>query len=36
VLRGNERHKFNYNEVIQGKKMGQNIYLENGDNIIVP
>jgi polysaccharide export outer membrane protein len=36
VLRGNERYKFNYNEVIQGKKMGQNIYLENGDHIIVP
>ena len=36
VLRGNKRYKFNYNEVIQGKRMDQNIYLENGDHIIVP
>ena len=36
VLRGSKRYKFNYNEVIQGKRMDQNIYLENGDHIIVP
>jgi polysaccharide export outer membrane protein len=36
ILRGKERIKFNYNEVIKGKKMEQNIYLQNGDYIIVP
>jgi polysaccharide biosynthesis/export protein len=30
-----ERLKFNYKEVIQGKKMDQNIYLKPGDIIIV-
>jgi polysaccharide export outer membrane protein len=28
-------YKFNYKEVTSGKKMDQNIYLENGDHIIV-
>lgn len=36
VLRGTKRFKFNYNQVIKGKNMEQNIYLENGDHIIVP
>ena len=27
--------KFNYKDVIKGKNMSQNIYLENGDFIIV-
>ena len=36
VLRGDKRFKFNYAEVIQGKNMDQNIYLENGDHILVP
>lgn len=36
ILRGNKRFKFNYNEVIEGKNLQQNIYLENGDHIIVP
>jgi polysaccharide biosynthesis/export protein len=36
ILRGNQRLKFNYNQVTKGKKMEQNIYLENGDHIIVP
>lgn len=36
ILRGGkERLKFNYNEVIKGKKIEQNIYLQNGDFIIV-
>lgn len=35
ILRGNTALKFNYNEVIRGKKLEQNIYLENGDHIIV-
>jgi len=37
ILRGEgQRFKFNYKEVIQGKKMEQNIFLESGDQIIVP
>lgn len=36
VLRGDKRIKFNYNDVIKGKNPDQNIYLENGDHIIVP
>lgn len=36
VLRKGKRHKFNYKEVIKGKKMEQNILLEPGDLIVVP
>ncbi len=36
VLRGSQTYKFNYKEVIRGKNMSQNIYLQNGDHIIVP
>lgn len=36
IMRGNERLKFNYKEVIKGKKMDQNIQLQPGDHIIVP
>ncbi len=36
ILRGDERLKFNYNDVIKGKDLDQNILLENGDHIIVP
>jgi polysaccharide biosynthesis/export protein len=36
ILRGDQRLKFNYNEVVKGKNLKQNIYLENGDHIIVP
>ena len=36
ILRNGERLKFNYKEVIKGKKTEQNILLENGDYIIVP
>jgi polysaccharide export outer membrane protein len=36
ILRGAERLKFNYNEVIKGKNLQQNIMLQNGDHIIVP
>lgn len=35
ILRGNKILKFNYEEVINGKKMEQNILVENGDHIIV-
>ncbi|MCX6592550.1 MAG: polysaccharide biosynthesis/export family protein [Acidobacteria bacterium] len=36
IMRGDERIKFNYAEVIKGKKMEQNIQLKPGDHIIVP
>ncbi len=36
VMRGDKRFQFNYNEVVKGKNLDQNIYLENGDFIIVP
>ncbi len=35
ILRGDKRFYFNYNEVVKGKKLEQNIYLESGDFIIV-
>ena len=35
ILRGSQRFKFNYKEVIRGKHLEQNIFLENGDHIIV-
>ncbi len=34
ILRKTESKLFNYNEVIKGKKLEQNIYLENGDHVI--
>ena len=36
ILRGSARYQFNYKEVIAGKKREQNIYLQPGDQIIVP
>lgn len=36
ILRGTERIKFNYNEVIKGKNLQQNISIKDGDYIIVP
>jgi polysaccharide export outer membrane protein len=36
VLRRGQKLKFNYKEVIDGKKMEQNILIEHGDHIIVP
>lgn len=36
ILRGSERLKFNYKEVVEGKNTKQNIFLESGDHIIVP
>jgi polysaccharide export outer membrane protein len=35
ILRGSQTFKFNYKEVIRGKHLEQNIYLESGDHIIV-
>lgn len=36
ILRGSQRLKFNYKDVIRGKHMEQNIPLENGDRIVIP
>lgn len=36
IIRGDERFRFNYNDVIEGKNMEQNIELKNGDLIVVP
>ena len=36
IMRGDQRLKFNWNEVIKGKKLEQNVYLQPGDIIIVP
>lgn len=36
ILRNGKILKFNYNDVIKGKNMDQNIHLENGDYIVVP
>jgi polysaccharide export outer membrane protein len=36
ILRGNQELRFNYNQVSHGKNREQNIYLEPGDQIIVP
>ncbi len=36
ILRGAQRLKFNYKEVVAGKHTEQNILLESGDKIIVP
>ena len=35
IVRGAERLKFNYKEVVDGKNLKQNVYLQNGDHIIV-
>jgi polysaccharide biosynthesis/export protein len=35
IVRGAKRIKFNYDEVIKGKNVEQNIQVENGDHIIV-
>jgi polysaccharide export outer membrane protein len=36
IMRGSERFKFNYNDVIKGKNKDQNIELQTGDLIVVP
>jgi polysaccharide biosynthesis/export protein len=36
IMRGEKRIKFNLQEVIKGKNLDQNIYIENGDHIHVP
>jgi polysaccharide export outer membrane protein len=36
VLRGTQKFNFNWNEVSKGKKIEQNIFIQNGDKIYVP
>lgn len=36
IIRGKDRLKFNYNDVLHGKHLEQNILLEPGDTIYVP
>jgi polysaccharide export outer membrane protein len=36
IMRGSERIKFNYKDVIRGKNTEQNIMIKNGDHIFVP
>ena len=36
IIRGAQRLRFNYDDIIKGKNLDQNIFLENGDTIVVP
>ena len=36
IIRGDKRIKFNYKDVLHGKHLETNIFLEPGDTIIVP
>jgi len=36
IIRGADRLKFNYQDILKGKNLEQNIYLENGDTVVVP
>ncbi len=36
IMRGTQRIKFNYDEVLKGKRLEQNILLQDGDHIFVP
>jgi len=36
VIRGAQRLNFNYNDVIKGKNLAQNVQVEHGDHIVVP
>ncbi len=36
IIRGDKRLKFNYKDVLHGKNLDQNIFLEPGDTIYVP
>jgi len=36
ILRGPKRYKFNYKDFTKGKNLAADIFLENGDHIIVP
>jgi polysaccharide biosynthesis/export protein len=36
IIRGADRLKFNYQDILKGKNLEQNIFLENGDTVVVP
>jgi polysaccharide biosynthesis/export protein len=36
IIRGADRLKFNYQDILRGKNLEQNILLENGDTVVVP
>lgn len=36
ILRKDQRIRFNYKDVIKGKNLAQNIYLQPGDHVVVP
>jgi polysaccharide export outer membrane protein len=36
IIRGNTMFRFNYKEVLDGKKLEQNIQLQPGDTVLVP
>jgi polysaccharide export outer membrane protein len=36
IIRGAERIRFNYPDMLKGKNPEQNIFMENGDTIVVP
>ncbi len=36
IIRGTKRIPFNYDQVLKGKHLEQNIFLEPGDTIYVP
>lgn len=36
IIRGAERIRFNYTDMLKGKNPEQNIFMENGDTIVVP
>lgn len=36
IIRGTQRIKFNYHDILKGKNLEQNIFLENGDAVVVP
>jgi polysaccharide export outer membrane protein len=36
IIRGADRLRFNYQDILKGKNLEQNIFLENGDTVVVP
>jgi len=36
IIRGADRLKFNYQDILKGKNLDSNIFLENGDTVVVP
>lgn len=36
IMRGTQRLKFNYKDILKGKNLDQNVYLQDGDHIYIP